>query len=47
MIMDLAFKQFQKTKNFAYLAVILNFLLDLRVGELGIESEYLKNSTNF
>lgn len=33
-IMELAFKKYHETNNFAYLAVILNFLLDLRVGEL-------------
>lgn len=33
-IMDLAYKRFNETHNFAYMAVILNFMLDLRVGEL-------------
>ena len=32
--MDLAYRRFQKTQNFAYLAVILLFLLDVRSGEL-------------
>ena len=33
-IMDLAVKGFHETHNFAYLAVILLFLLDVRSGEL-------------